>query len=100
MLRSNAVLARPLVPFAPLVALVVALGGAAVLEPGEPPPPWHPEPTATVQLPPEERPRRSFATPTILSAQAAWERTALELSTASGRRRTTWYVVGYSRGAG
>jgi hypothetical protein len=93
-------LARPLVPFLPLVALVVAIGGAAAVGPGEPPAPLRAEPTATVQLPPEEQPRRRFATPTILSAEAAWERTALELSAASAKRRMTWYVVGYTRGAG
>jgi hypothetical protein len=93
------VLARPLAPFAPLVALVLALG-AAVIGPGELPAPLPVEPTATVQLPPEEAPRRRFATPTILSAQAAWERTALELSAASAKKRVTWYVVGYTRGAG
>ena len=92
--------ARLLGPFAPLAALVAAVGGAAVLGPWDPPASLPVEPTASVQPPPEERPRRGFATPTILSAQAAWERTAIELSAASARRRTTWYVVGYTRGAG
>lgn len=91
---------HPFAPFAPLVALVVALGGAVAIGPWEPPLPLRVEPTATVQLPPEEQSRRRFATPTILSPQAAWERTALELSAATAKRRVTWYVVGYTRGAG
>jgi hypothetical protein len=100
MLAGSPMLARPVAPFLPLVALLVALGSAAALGPGEPPAPLLAEPTLTVQPPPEEQPRRRFATPTILSTQAAWERTALELSAASAQRRTTWYVVGYTRGAG
>jgi hypothetical protein len=99
MLAGSAMLARPFAPFLPLVGLLVALGGAAALGPGEPPAPLVGAPPLTVQPPPEELPRRRFATPTILAVQAAWERTALELSAASARR-TTWYVVGYTRGAG
>jgi hypothetical protein len=91
---------HPIAPFAPLVALVVALGGAAAIGPWEPPAAMRAEPTLTVQVPPEEQTRRRFATPTILSPQAAWERTALELSAASDKRRVTWYVVGYTRGSG
>ena len=100
MLRPAAVFAHPAAPVAPLVALLVALGAAAALGPWDAPAPMRAEPTETVQPPPEEQVRRRFATPTILSAHAAWERTALELSAASARRRTTWYVVGYTRGAG
>jgi hypothetical protein len=84
-------------PFLPLLALVGGLGLAAGLTRWEPPPPLPSYPTATVQ--PEEA-RRRIVTPTTLATAVAWDRTALELSTASVARRATWFVVSNTGGAG
>jgi hypothetical protein len=86
-------------PFLPLLVLVGGLGVAAGLTAWEAPPPLPSRPTATVQPPPEEV-RRRFVTPTTLATAVAWDRTALELTTASLKRRATWYVVSNTGGSG
>jgi len=86
-------------PFLPLLALVGGLGLAVGLSPWEAPAALPSHPTATVPPPPEEV-RRRFVTPTTLATAVAWDRTALELTTASQKRRATWYVISNTGGSG
>ncbi|HEV8634560.1 MAG TPA: hypothetical protein VG370_10040 [Chloroflexota bacterium] len=86
-------------PFVPLLVLAGALGLTAALTPWGAPPPLPSHPTTTVQPAPEEA-RRRFVTPTTLATAVAWDRRALELTTASMKRGATWYVVSNTGGAG